>query len=329
MLTNEQGSGVEVRVRKHYLLLAHDQPQHVGRLVERLDDGESSFWLHLDPRVDDEAWRSVLAHPCVVSVEPRVACLWGTWSMVEATLAMVRTCLDSGTPGHLVMLSGQSYPVKSNQHIDAYLAAHADVVHMDLWALEERWPDNYRDRLDYFCLPRSEAKGDLRLLRRRQEMNLRELAGWTRRLVRESGPREALDVLRTIGQQRPDVAHLVVGGSQWWAMPFDVAEQMLEFHGRYPDYADFLRWSQFPDESFFQTLLVNMDPSIRDRVAPSLTFVDWTEGDWDLPRAFGVGDLPSLLALPDHALFARKFLHPAATEVLDALDSAADHEGAR
>ncbi len=219
MLTSEQGSGVEVGVRKHYLLLAHDQPQHVGRLVERLDDGESSFWLHLDPRADDEAWRSVLAHPCVVSVEPRVACLWGTWSMVEATLTMVRACLDSGPPGHLVMLSGQSYPVKSNQHIDDHLTAHADLVHMDLWALEERWPDNYRDRLDYFCLPRSEAKSDLRLLRRRQEMNLRELVGWTRRLVRESGPREALAVLRTIGQERPDVAHLVVGGSQWWAMP--------------------------------------------------------------------------------------------------------------
>ena len=72
-----------------------------------------------------------------------------------------------------------------------------------------------------------------------------------------------------------------------------------------------------------------MDPTVRDRVAPSLTFVDWTEGDWDLPRAFGVDDLPALLALPDHVLFARKFLDPAATEVLDALDDAADHESAR
>ncbi len=72
-----------------------------------------------------------------------------------------------------------------------------------------------------------------------------------------------------------------------------------------------------------------MDPTIRDRIAPSLTFVDWTEGDWDLPRVFGPDDVLSLLALPDHVLFARKFLHPAATGVLHALDEAADHEGAR
>lgn len=311
-------------MQKHYLLLAHDQPEHVGRLVRRLDDGESAFWLHLDLMADEELWRPVLAHPAVLAVEPRVRCLWGTWSMVEATLAMIRSCLSSRTTGHLVMLSGQSYPVKSTQHIDAYLSAHRDEVHMDLWELEDRWPDNFRERLDYFCFPRSEAKSDLRLLRRRQDMNARELVGWTRRLLRESGPRVTVDVLRTIGQERPAVRDRVVGGSQWWAMPSDVARQMMDHHEQHPEYAGFLRWSKFPDESFFQTLLVNMDPSLRERVAPTLTYVDWTEGDWDLPRAFGVSDVSTLLALPDHVLFARKFIHPAASDVISALDAATE-----
>lgn len=43
-------------MRKHYLLLAHDQPDHVVRLIDRLDDGDSTFWLHLDARVDIEGW---------------------------------------------------------------------------------------------------------------------------------------------------------------------------------------------------------------------------------------------------------------------------------
>lgn len=316
-------------MRKHYLLLAHDQPEHVGRLVDRLDDGSSTFWLHLDPRADDDEWSAVLSRHVVSAVEPRVRCLWATWSMVEATLAMVDACLASGSPGYLVMLSGQSYPVKSTADVDAYLTAHQHLVHMDLWDLSDRWPDNYRDRLDYFCIPRSEAKGDLTLLRRRQEMNPRELVGWTRRLLRESGPRATAAVLRTIGQERPDVAHLVVGGSQWWGLPWDVAVRMMAFHQQHPEFAEFLRWSQYPDETFFQTLLVAMDASVRDVVAPTLTHVDWTEGDWDLPRAMGMDDLPALLALPAHALFARKFLFPAATEVVAALNSDLDQAGAR
>ncbi|WP_210649288.1 beta-1,6-N-acetylglucosaminyltransferase [Nocardioides sp. SYSU D00065] len=309
-------------MRKHYLLLAHDQPAHVARLLRRLHDGESTFWLHLDARVDTGPWRAVLDLPDVVAVDTRVRCLWGTWSMVEAQLVLLRACLAAAVPGYVVMLSGQSYPVKSTAHIDAYLTARQDRVHMDLWALHERWPDNFRDRLDYFCVPMSERKGDLRLLRRRQDMNARELVGWTRRLLREVGPRRAAEVLAVIGRPRPAVGDRVVGGSQWWALPWDVASKVPELGERHPEYAEFLRWSQYPDESYVQTLLVATDDSVRRRVAPTLTFVDWTEGDWDLPRVMGPDDVPRLLAQPEHVLFARKFLSPTSDEVADALDRA-------
>lgn len=316
-------------MRKHYLLLAHDQPDHVLRLVERLDDGEATFWLHLDARVDLDQWAVVTAHESVVVVQPRVRCLWGTWSMVEAQLAQVRACLAGGDPGYLVMLSGQSYPVKSNAHIDAYLSSHAELVHMDLWPLEQRWPDNHRDRLDYYCLPTSEEKGALLLLRQRQEMNARELLGWSRRLVRERGLRQTATILRTIGQRRPDVADLVMGGSQWWAMPWDTAQDLVAFDEANPEVADFLRWSQFPDETFVQTLVSLMDETLEARLGPTLTLVDWTEGDWDLPRVMTTSDVPALLGSPDHVLFARKFLTPDSAEVLDVLDAETEIEGRR
>lgn len=316
-------------MRKHYLLFAHDQPEHVVRLVNRLDDGRSTFWLHLDAKSDAAQWQDVAAMSSVVMVQPRVRIVWGTWSQVEAMLAMVRACVAGGVPGYLVMISGQSYPVKSADHIASYLEAHSEMLHMDLWELDERWPDNFRNRLDYFCIPLSEAKGDLGLLRRRQDMNPRELFGWSRRLVRTLGLRKAVETLRVIGSDRPDVESQVVGGSTWLAMPWEVAVSLLDFHERRPEYAQFLRWSQFADEAYFQTLLVAMDPTIRQRVAPSLTHVDWTEGDWDLPRTMGTKDLATLLALPDHVLFARKFLAHASDGVLDDLDAAISNESAR
>ncbi|MCF6376287.1 beta-1,6-N-acetylglucosaminyltransferase [Nocardioides KLBMP 9356] len=316
-------------MRKHYLVLAHDQPDHVGRLVERLDDGEVTFWIHLDARADDAEWRAVLARPHVEAVTPRVRCVWGTWSMVEATLAMVRACLGDDQPGHLVMLSGQSYPIKNSWQIDAYLSSTADIVSMDLWNLEERWPDNYRDRLDYFCIPMSEDKGNIRLLRPRREMNARELIGWTRRLVRETGVRRAIEVLHVIGRHRPDVRAEIVGGSQWWAMPWHTAQEMMVFHESHPEYAEFFRWSQFPDESFFQTVLSAMDPDLATRVGPTLTHVDWTDGDWDLPRVMSTADVPTLLEMPDHTLFARKFLAGISDEARDAVDAAVDQGSVR
>lgn len=310
------------QVMKHYLLLAHDQPDHVRRLVRRLDDGEATFWLHVDARVEIADWVDVVALDHVVLVSPRVACTWGTWSLVEATLAMVRACIAGGIPGHVLMLSGQSYPLRSAQQINTYLSDHSELIHMDLWALPERWPDNYRDRLDYFCIPMSDIKGNIRLLRPRSQMNARELVGWTRRLVREIGPRRAFGVLKVIGRPRPDLAGKIVGGSQWWAMPWSVLVDLMEFHDQHPEFEEFLRWSQFADESFFQTLLVNMDDGLRARLAPSTTYVDWTEGEWDLPRVMGKEDVPVLLAQPDHVLFARKFLAPVSDSAAAALDNA-------
>lgn len=309
-------------MRKHYLLFAHDQPAHAARLVRRLDDGESRFWLHLDQRSDIEDWDEVLATGIVSVVAPRVRIVWGGWSQVQAMLAMVRSCLASGDPGYVVMMSGQSYPIKSTAQIDSYLEQHRDLLHMDLWDLSERWPDNYRNRIDYFCIPMSESKGDLALLRRRQEMNARELFGWTRKLVRRLGLREAVETLRLIGRRRPDVRDRVVGGSTWWAMPWEVLNDVMAHHAAHPEYAEFLRWSMFADEQFFQTLLVTMDPAIRSRIAPTLTHVDWTEGDWDLPRTMGPSDLDTLLELPEGVLFARKFLTPQSDVVVDELDEA-------
>ncbi len=308
------------------MLFAHDQPGHVARLIDQLDDGEASFWLHLDARSDEAQWQEVLTRTGVVMVEPRIRVVWGTWSQVEAMLAMVRTCVTRGVPGYLVMMSGQSYLVKSAQHISSYLEAHRDLLHMDLWDLQERWPDNFRNRLDYFCIPLSDAKGDLGLLRRRQDMNPRELFGWSRRLVRKLGLAGAARTLRVIGSKRPDVTSRVMGGSTWWAMPWAVAVKMLAYHEEHPEFADFLRWSQYADESFFQTLLVNMDPHIRRRIAPTLTFVDWTEGDWDLPRVMTMDDVPMLLDQPSHVLFARKFLAPVSDTAAAALDAVLHRE---
>lgn len=266
-------------------------------------------------------------HAHVVVVQPRVSCVWGTWSMVEAQLAQVRACLAAGEPGYLVMLSGQSYPVKSSAHIDRYLTENAHRVHLDLWPLAERWPDNFRDRLDYFCIPMSEAKGNIRLLRPRGEMNARELVGWTRRLLREVGARRTVEVLRTIGRRRPEVKADVVGGSQWWALPWEVAIDLVGHAERHPEHEEFLRWSQFPDETYVQTVLSSMAPELAAAAGPSLMHVDWTEGDWDLPRVLGVGDVDVLLGLPDHVLFARKLLTPSSDRAREAIDAHLDTGG--
>jgi hypothetical protein len=72
-----------------------------------------------------------------------------------------------------------------------------------------------------------------------------------------------------------------------------------------------------PDESFFQTILINS--RLADRIVnDDLRYIDWSEGRAS-PRILTSDDLDSLLASGD--LFARKFDARVDERVLDMLDA--------
>lgn len=307
-------------MHKNYVVLAHTGPSQVMRLVRRLGDADSTVWLHLDAAVSIDAWGDVLAHPAVRLVEPRTTCVWGTWSIVAATLTALAQVVREGRPGHVVLLSGQCYPLRSNADIDRRFD-DSPKVHMEVDSLPSLWPDNYGHRLHYLNIPVSERPGDYLLVKPWRDMNPREAIGWGRRLVRELGWRRAVTVSRLLARRRPDVADKVRGGSQWWAMPWDVVVALLDFEAAHPELQEFLRWAHAPDELFFQTVVSSMyGEALAGVLASSPTHVDWTPGDWDLPRVLVADDVPLLSALDDGILFARKFDGVRSAEALEMID---------
>jgi hypothetical protein len=71
-------------MRIDYLIRAHTAPEQLARLVERLDDGDVRFYVHVNRLSDDEvfeAMRARLAGREHVTWLPRVACRWGGFSL--------------------------------------------------------------------------------------------------------------------------------------------------------------------------------------------------------------------------------------------------------
>lgn len=306
----------------HFVMLAHDDPGHVGRLVRQLDFPDARVWLHVDAKASLDDWREVTTAPNVTVVTPRTRCSWGTFSLVEATLAAVRSALQVAADDDvLVLLSGQAYPVKSTERIKSYFAANSGRVLMDVRRIEDAWPDDHRTRCYHY--PLSEVTGDLALTKPFSEMKLRERRGMFLRLVRRLGPRRALQLMRqTWPTGRAPVAQQY-GGSQWWGLPAGIARTCLAFHDAHPEFADYYRWSQYPDELYFQNLLFAAVPALRPTdCLPSPMYVDWTPGDWSLPRVFGNEDFEKLVAQGETVLFARKFYSDRSSELLDRPDAA-------
>jgi hypothetical protein len=106
-----------------YLILAHHQPRHLGRLVEQLDDGNATFLIHVDRKSDLAPFRRAVASTRATFLPERLSINWGGWNMVQATLDLLKRAKSKGAGDYYQLLSDSCYPIKSNRDIAAKLAS--------------------------------------------------------------------------------------------------------------------------------------------------------------------------------------------------------------
>ena len=119
-----------------YLVLAHNDPPTVRRLVTALQRDGASFYVHVDGKVSRDPFAAALDDLPNVHFVESVRVQWGAFSLVEATLRlMVRAHKDRSD--RYTLLSGSDYPIKSNDHIFEFLGRSA-LEYITFWRLEDR-----------------------------------------------------------------------------------------------------------------------------------------------------------------------------------------------
>jgi len=118
-----------------YIISAYKLPEQLIRLVARLQGPSRSFYIHVDATapaaVHERIVQGLTSHPNVHFL-PRHACRWGDFGHVRATLKGLAAIDDSGLdPDYVALLTGQDYPIKSNEHIDQYLSRRAGASFMN------------------------------------------------------------------------------------------------------------------------------------------------------------------------------------------------------
>ena len=82
-------------MQKAYIILAHKCPSQLFRLYKALNDEFSSFFFHIDKKVDITKFQGLIPDPNVKWVD-RVEANWGEFSLVEAVLNLLNAVKDSG-----------------------------------------------------------------------------------------------------------------------------------------------------------------------------------------------------------------------------------------
>jgi hypothetical protein len=118
-----------------FVVLAHRGPEQVERLATRLRP--HPVLLHVDAGVDSGT-STALAHAAAhtgATLLPRHRSTWASWGIVAAVLEGMRAALGRDDWSHLMVLSGQDYPLAPAADIGAFLDAHTDTSFMARWAL--------------------------------------------------------------------------------------------------------------------------------------------------------------------------------------------------
>jgi hypothetical protein len=273
-----------------YIVLAHTLPDHLVRLVRRLETETAHFFVHVDARAPGQVMDVVereLGTVPNVRLLPRRPVQWAAFSQVEAVLDGVKALLDSPAElGYGVLLTGQDYPLRP-----------PDVIERQLEQAGGRSFLTYRPSTGRF-------------LRRLEQRHWhRTVLGRKLRL-----PNRLVPI--TVRRSLPEGLRPYHGSGHWC-----LERKCLDYVASRPgEEIELFRWASSPDEALFQTILVN-SPLASTIVNDDLRYVDWSEGGAS-PRVLTTYDIDRMLA--SHCLFARKFDPRVDAEVIDALDASID-----
>ncbi|WP_406826393.1 beta-1,6-N-acetylglucosaminyltransferase [Pedobacter sp. KACC 23697] len=111
-----------------YVILAHDDPKNLERLVSCLSAENVKFVVHIDIRAELSTFTNRFTALDLVNItfiKKRCESYWGSFAIVQATLNCLKAVCDKlPFTDRIVVMSGHDYPIKNNRYIYEYLKSN-------------------------------------------------------------------------------------------------------------------------------------------------------------------------------------------------------------
>lgn len=291
-----------------YCLLVHKNPKQVNRLIRSIYSPSDLFYINVfGSNSTKESWRKALKEFEGDSffVVFNYAKAWGTFQLVDAVLDSMRkfSCFDYD---YFINLSGQCYPLESIDSIKQFL-------HNKVFAYMEE-----------FKLPTPMWAGRGGLSRINYSYYKHPLYIFRDYIINKISKTVKYDSRRFIriprkNRQLPYNLELY-GGPTWLCLTKKHVKYILEYLENNPKLIDFFKRTLYPDELFFQTIIMN-SPLNDSVMNDNLRYIDWSKKGVPLPAVLTIDDADILLN--SSKLFARKFDVEVDEKILNLID---DHK---
>lgn len=241
-----------------YLVLAHNNFQHLNRLIDSLNAENSDLFIHFDKKTIVDISKYNYAN--VFILQKRFSIQWGGFSMIRAEIELLKTANAHKNYDYYILLSGDSYPIKSNIEIENYLKVNIGSNFIDARDM----PNEVKtERINRYFI-----EGGARN---------RSIKGF---VIRKSN--RILSKFITKRELPGKFSNYQLNwGSQWWAFHKDFVSYLFSFLNNNKKIVSFFKNTMIPDEMFFQIIIMNSP--FKGTVKYTLTYVDWYIGEPPYP----------------------------------------------
>jgi hypothetical protein len=303
----------------NYIILAHKEPGQLCRVVEKLRTANTFFYIHIDRSQDITPFEEVLKdkpNVMFLAKKNRIASTWGSPGLVKATLQAMRAIVKDNRSGYVVLLSGQCYPIKSNQSIAEFLEKNNGYNFIEGFELPDyRWPSS-TIRMQYYAFFLSRKKEDFITAPSFWDLPMSKLFTIsTLKKYLKIFLHRPLQTAVLFRKRRFPKKLKPFGGMQWWALPIETVKFIIKYVDDNPAYSRYHAFTLFSDEIFFHTLVHNFCPKVKSPIM----FSSWSEDEASpSPATITTAHFEELKHRRE--LFARKFDYDKDLKVLDLID---------
>mgnify|MGYP005990308551 CR=1 FL=1 len=291
---------------KKYIISAHTYPQHLKRLIDKLNDEKSEFYIHIDLNSDIDIFKKIINIPNVEFICERINCIWGDFSQVIITINLLkRAVFNKKENSIIIFLSGQDYPIKSLEFINKYIKENNKKDFIDMYPFRDSIL--YNQRVHQYKINKSEKRMDFVYLSPILSSGLNNFKLFIKLVLkRKISLKEAIGL---INRKRRSIFKQHYKGANWFALRYETVNFILEYiEINKNKLFKYYKYTACADEQFFHTILKEISVSNQTlSFSDSLHFVDWNRKNVPLPVTFTVDDIDLLLSQPNEKLFARKF----------------------
>lgn len=276
------------------IIVAHQKPEQLGRLLNALAHEQFDSYIHLNKAANLRDYAHLARLPRVRFVQKRIRVYWASYRFTEAILQSLREILATGIPYDFInVLSGQDYPLQPMETIHNFLAGRVGYSFLSYEKEGSAWWAHAMTRVEKYHSTYFNFRGQYRL--------------------------QAL-VNRLLPKRRFPLPYTLYGGpnAAWWMLSRECTAYIIAFIDQHAEVGNFSRFTWGCDEFLIPTILLNSP--LRERIINNnYRYIDWAAG----------GAHPKLLTLADAEplvrsgqFFARKFDLAQDVAILDVLDQA-------